>query len=74
MADHVYWFNNCVSAIEAACDLLDDGCDVCSVGERSSGDTLSKGQIARVHTLWMKTKLHHKFALTNGGRAPDFHH
>ena len=56
--NHVFWFNNCVMAIDAACSLVNDGCDVFSVGERSKGDTLSKKQIARVHTLRVTTKLH----------------
>ncbi|MGD0184012.1 MAG: hypothetical protein ABSC25_02045 [Roseiarcus sp.] len=43
-------------AIEAACHLLDNGCDVYSIGVGSLDDSITKTEIARIYAIWVKAK------------------
>jgi hypothetical protein len=43
-------------AIEAACRLIDDGCDVYGVGTGPLTDSIEKEQIARVYAMWARAK------------------
>jgi hypothetical protein len=55
-AEHVEWFATPEEAIEAACGLIDEGCDVFGIGAGSLDDSIAKDQIARIYGLWAKTK------------------
>ena len=59
-ADHVEWFPTPEHAIEAACVLIDNGCDVHGIGFGSLDDSLAKDHIARVYALWVKPSPHSK--------------
>ena len=52
-------------AIEAACRLIDDGCDVYGIGTGSLADSISREEIARIYALWARGK--HSFG---DGPAP----
>jgi hypothetical protein len=54
--DHADWFSTPEEAIEIACRLIDDGCDVYGIGFGSLDDSIAKDQIARIYDLWMKVK------------------
>jgi hypothetical protein len=43
-------------AIEAACRLIDDGCDVYGVGTGPLTDSIEKEQIARIHAMWARVR------------------
>ena len=43
-------------ASEAACRLLDDGCDVYSIGLGSLDDSITKAEIARIYAIWVQAK------------------
>jgi hypothetical protein len=51
-------------AIEAACRLIDDGCDVYGIGTGPLTDSIDKEQIARIYAMW--TRPRHLF-----GRIPN---
>jgi len=55
-AKHVAWFANPEAAIEAACDLMDDGCDVYGIGSGSLENSITKDCIARIYALWEPDK------------------
>jgi hypothetical protein len=44
-------------AIEAACRLIDDGCDVYGVGTGPLTDSIEREQIAHIHAMWARAKL-----------------
>jgi hypothetical protein len=44
------------AAIEAACSLIDDGCDVYGIGTGALTDTIDPIQIRRIHDLWAREK------------------
>lgn len=50
-------------AIEAACKLMDAGCDVYGIGTGPLTDSIDRDQIARIYASWVRAK--HAF-----GRAP----
>jgi hypothetical protein len=41
-------------AIEAACRLIDDGCDVYSVGTGPLTDSIGPEEIRRIHAAWVR--------------------
>jgi hypothetical protein len=43
-------------AIEAACRLVDDGCDVYAVGTGPLTDSIDREQIARIYAMWARAK------------------
>jgi hypothetical protein len=43
-------------AIEAACRLIDDGCDVYGIGTGPLTDSIRRDQIARIYAFWAKAK------------------
>ena len=43
-------------AIEAACRLIDDGCDVYGVGTGPLTDSIDREQIARIYAMWARVK------------------
>jgi hypothetical protein len=43
-------------AIEAACRLIDAGCDVYGIGTGPLTDSIDRDQIARIYALWARTK------------------
>jgi hypothetical protein len=55
-AEHIGWFATPEEAIETACGLIDDGCNVFGIGSGSLDDSISKEQIARIYALWAKAK------------------
>jgi len=42
-------------AIEAACRLIDAGCDVHGIGTGPLTDSIDRKQIARIYALWART-------------------
>jgi hypothetical protein len=55
-AEHIGWFATPEQAIETACGLIDDGCNVFGIGSGSLDDSISKEQITRIYALWAKAK------------------
>jgi hypothetical protein len=43
-------------AIETACRLLDDGCEIYGMGTGSLTDSIKKNQIARIYDLWVRAR------------------
>ena len=43
-------------AIEAACHLIDDGCDVYGIGTGPLTDSIGRDEIARIYTMWARAK------------------
>jgi hypothetical protein len=43
-------------AIEAACRLIDDGCDVYGVGTGPLTDSIGREEIARIYAMWAREK------------------
>ena len=43
-------------AIEAACQLIDDGCDVYGIGTGPLSDSIARADIARIHEFWARAK------------------
>src|ERR1700732_2872127 len=56
-------------AIEAACHLIDDGCDVYGIGTGPLTDSIGREQIARIYAMWAREKCPFK---TSGCPAPPF--
>ena len=44
-------------AIDAACRLIDDGCDVYGIGTGPLSDSIGKAEIARIYAMWERSKL-----------------
>jgi hypothetical protein len=44
------------AAIESACRLLDDGCEVSGIGMGELTDTIGAVEIARIYDLWVRAK------------------
>jgi hypothetical protein len=53
---HLEWFATPEGAIEAACGLIDEGCDVYGIGAGSLDDSIPKDQIAKIYGFWAKAK------------------
>jgi hypothetical protein len=43
-------------AIQAACHLIDDGCDVYGIGTGPLTDSIEREQIARIYAMWARAK------------------
>jgi hypothetical protein len=55
-AEQIGWFATPEEAIETACGLIDEGCDVYGIGAGSLDDTIARDQILRIYDLWAKVK------------------
>ncbi len=44
-------------AIEAACSLIDAGCDVYGIGTGLLTDSIERGEIARIYEMWARQRL-----------------
>jgi hypothetical protein len=44
-------------AIEAACRLIDDGCDVYGIGTGPLTDSIARDEIARIYAIWVRTNV-----------------
>jgi len=54
--DHIWRHPSPEKAIEGACRLLDDGCDVYGVGTGPLTDSIEREQIARIYAMWARAK------------------
>jgi hypothetical protein len=54
--DHVEMHSTAEAAIEAACRLIDDGCDVFGLGAGPLSDAIDREQIARIYDMWARAK------------------
>lgn len=54
--DHIVKHINSERAIEAACRLIQDGCDVSGIGTGALTDAIEKEQIARIYAKWSSAK------------------
>jgi hypothetical protein len=54
--DHIERHSSPERAIEAACRLIDDGCDVYGVGTGPLTDSIGREQIARIYAMWDRAK------------------
>jgi len=54
--DHLIRANTPEEAIESACRLLDEGCDVLGIGTGPLTDSIAKDQIARIYEIWVRAK------------------
>ena len=54
--DHIVWRPNPEDAVEAACVLIDDGCDVYGIGTGPLTDSIDEDRIARIYALWARAK------------------
>ncbi len=45
-------------AIEKACHLLDDGCDVYGIGTGPLTNSIEKKQINRIYDMWVRERPH----------------
>jgi hypothetical protein len=43
-------------AIESACHMIDDGCDVHGIGTGPLSDSITKAQITRIYDIWARAK------------------
>ncbi len=43
-------------AIEAACHLIDGGCDVYGIGTGPLADAIGRDEIARIYAIWAREK------------------
>jgi hypothetical protein len=55
-ADHLVRMSSPELAIEAACRLLDDGCEVYGIGTGPLTDSIGKDQIARIYEIWVRAR------------------
>ena len=56
--DHLVRANTPEQAIETACGLIDDGCDVFGIGTGPLTDSIGKEQIALIYDIWVRAKPH----------------
>jgi len=54
--DHIVRHPSPEEAIEAACRLIDDGCDVYGIGTGALTDSIKRDQIARIYDQWVRAK------------------
>jgi hypothetical protein len=59
-AEQIRWFATPEEAIETACGLTDNGCEVFEIGLGSLDNSISKEQIARIYDIWAKYKARSK--------------
>jgi len=55
--DHIVKHINSERAIEAACRLIQDGCDVSGIGTGALTDAIAKEEIARIYAKWSGAKV-----------------
>ena len=55
-ADHLVRTATPEQAIETACHLLDDGCDVYGIGTGPLTDSIEKEQITRIYDMWVRAR------------------
>jgi hypothetical protein len=56
LTEHIVRFPSPEEAIEAACRLIDDGCDVYGIGTGPLTDSIARDEIARIYNLWARPK------------------
>jgi hypothetical protein len=54
--DHVVMHPTPEEAIEAACRLIDDGCDVYGIGTGPLTDSIARDEIGRIYSFWARAK------------------
>jgi hypothetical protein len=54
--DHVERHPTPELAIEAACGLIDDGCDVYGIGTGPLTDSIARDEIDRIYDIWARAK------------------
>jgi hypothetical protein len=54
--DHIERHPSPERAIESACRLIDDGCDVYGVGTGPLSDSIEREEIARIYAMWARAK------------------
>jgi len=54
--DHIGRFPTPEQAIEAACCLIDDGCDVYGIGSGPLTDSIGRDEIARIYAMWDRAR------------------
>jgi hypothetical protein len=55
-AHHIVWHPSPERAIEGACGLLDEGCDVYGIGTGPLTDSIEKDVIAKIYAIWVRAK------------------
>jgi hypothetical protein len=55
-AEHIARHPSPEAAIESACGLIDDGCDVYGIGTGPLTDTIARDEIARIYAFWVREK------------------
>ena len=55
-SDHIVRAPTPEAAIETACHLIDEGCDVFGVGTGPLTDTIAGNEIARICAIWAQEK------------------
>ena len=55
-ADHLAMHPSPERSIEAACRLIDDGCDVYGIGTGPLTDSIAREEIARIYAFWARAK------------------
>jgi hypothetical protein len=56
-SDHIARFPSPEAAIEAACRLIDEGCDVFGIGTGPLSDSIARDEIARIHAIWARVTI-----------------
>jgi len=54
--DHLVRYPNPEEAIESACRLIDEGCDVYGMGTGSLINSIGRDEIARIYAFWARPK------------------
>jgi hypothetical protein len=54
--DHIERHPSPERAIESACLLIDDGCDVYGVGTGPLSDSIDREQIAHLYAMWVRER------------------
>jgi hypothetical protein len=54
--DHLLRYPNPEKAIESACRLIDEGCDVYGIGTGSPTTSISRDEIARIYAFWARPR------------------
>jgi hypothetical protein len=54
--DHLVRMRTPEQAIETACRLLDEGCDVYGVGTGPLTDSIGKDEISRIYDMWVRAR------------------
>ena len=55
-SDHIVRAPTPEAAIEIACPLIDEGCDVFGVGTGPLTDAIAGNEIARIYAIWAREK------------------